>query len=471
MPHRARSLSRRRLATSFVLLLSGAVLLLGRPAPAAATVTHALGFRATVDGFTSWYGSYEMGAAGRAWCIDHGSHAPDPAYRYMPADLSAVPAPVQSAMAWAVGTNGNGNDRVTHAALMLALHDLMGARYPSGRLDVDRLAVTRLSGFGGGEGEVLGRARTIKADALAHGNLRGPLRLTVEVGPTDAAGSLAVTARIVDVNGRGISGMAISFEGSSSTLSQQSVTTGADGTAVTTARAGGAPTVVQAAATVPHLPLDAWESSTRPAQRVALPTVDHPVVSAPVPVIMDVVHHGRLRVRKVDAEAGTPVAGAEIAVHLDADADGSFELPIARFTSTIEPAVLEDLVPGRYAVTELAAPPGYWQLSEPLIVDLPADGLADALVPNVAMPPSTTTTEGATPATAPAPTAPTTTVPAIVLAGPPAQPPSLPRTGVDVVTLALFGTGLVLLGRSLVELVAAQPSAPSARSAAMRSSS
>src|SRR4051794_8448039 len=71
-------------------LVAATALLTLQPEPATAVVTHELGYRATVLGFTSWYGSYGMGALGRGWCIDHGSHSPDPELRYVPASLVGV---------------------------------------------------------------------------------------------------------------------------------------------------------------------------------------------------------------------------------------------------------------------------------------------------------------------------------------------------------------------------------------------
>ena len=66
---------------------------------------------------------------------------------------------------------------------MLVLHDLRGATYPFGRLDVDTLTPAQLAGFGGHEAEVIARARAIKADALAHAGRRAPLVLRVTLGP------------------------------------------------------------------------------------------------------------------------------------------------------------------------------------------------------------------------------------------------------------------------------------------------
>src|SRR5829696_1974450 len=56
----------------------------GEPDPdvAAAAVTPVSGFSATVAGWTSWYGAYGLADLGWAWCIDHGSAAPDPDFVY-----------------------------------------------------------------------------------------------------------------------------------------------------------------------------------------------------------------------------------------------------------------------------------------------------------------------------------------------------------------------------------------------------
>src|SRR3982750_3193262 len=112
---------------------------------AAAVVSHDMGYRATVAGFTSWYGSYRMGALGTAWCIDHGIAAPDPDLGYVPTQ-PAAPADTLTGMAWMLGAQGTDRSAVTHAALMLALHDFMGAAYPTGRLDLDQ--PLPMAGFG-----------------------------------------------------------------------------------------------------------------------------------------------------------------------------------------------------------------------------------------------------------------------------------------------------------------------------------
>ena len=159
---------------------------------AGAEVVRGGGFSASVDGYRGWFGSYDMAGIGTVWCVDHGTPAPDADYGYVPTELSDRPPPVRGAIAWALGRHGHGPDRVTSAALTLAIHDLMDAPYPSGPLDVGRLTVASLSGFEGAEEEVLSRARAIKADGLAHAHLRGPFHLsarTQQVGPDRPASS------------------------------------------------------------------------------------------------------------------------------------------------------------------------------------------------------------------------------------------------------------------------------------------
>ena len=178
---------RHLLATACLALAVTALVVLGRLAsPAEARVTPRVGFRATVLGWTSWYGSYDLGALGPAWCIDHGLTAPDPAFAYLPTSLPDVDADTAAALSWAVSVHGVGNDPVEAAAVMLAVHDLRHASYPSGRLDVDVLTPHQLAGFGGQEAAVIDRARAIKADALAHARFRGPFHLTATIERPEA---------------------------------------------------------------------------------------------------------------------------------------------------------------------------------------------------------------------------------------------------------------------------------------------
>ena len=81
------------LVAALVALAAGAALLgLGASAPPAfATVTHRDGFEATVLGWTSWYGSYDLGPLGAGWCIDHGLRLLTP-----PSTTSPPPPPTSA---------------------------------------------------------------------------------------------------------------------------------------------------------------------------------------------------------------------------------------------------------------------------------------------------------------------------------------------------------------------------------------
>ncbi|MFP5254633.1 MAG: collagen binding domain-containing protein [Acidimicrobiia bacterium] len=343
----ARDRAGKRAVLALAVLAAALVLQLLHPAPADAAVTRLHGFRATVDGWTSWYGSYGMGELGPGWCIDHGSRAPDPAYAYAPADLSTVPEDVRSAVAWVVGRHGQGSDPVTHAAVMLAVHDLMGARYPSGRLDIDRLGPDRMAGFGPHAGAVLTRARQMKADGLAHRTLRGPLVLRLAAGARRDAGEVAVTARVVDQRGAPVPGVAVTLTGLGS---PRSLTTGADGAATTAVPPAGRTTTVGATATVPRLPLDAWAPTTTPAQRIARPSADRLEAAVDIPPAT-----GRLRIDKSgDATAWVPITGARFTA-TPIEGGDPVELVVGEDGSTPE----VDLPIGTHRVLEVAPPAGY----------------------------------------------------------------------------------------------------------------
>ncbi|MFL6205610.1 MAG: Ig-like domain-containing protein [Acidimicrobiales bacterium] len=380
---------RRRAAVGVALLaLAGAVLVAG-PRPASAVVSPLHGYRATVDGFTSWYGSYDMAGLGTAWCIDHGIHAPDPAYAYRAADVSAIPVRTRTAMAWVLGRHATGTDRVRHAAVMLVLHDLMGARYPSGDLDVARLRPTDLAGFGGQEAAVLDLARRAKADGLAHAHLRGPLAVQLRVGVPDAHGTVPITVRLVDGAGQGVAGLAVALDASAgTTLLSRSVTTGPDGTVRTSARPVRLPLTVRASALAPGLELAAWAPTTRTAQRVARPVV-RPLTA----------------VATLAAPATTTTTVAPTTTTLPP-------------TTTTLPPTTTTVLP----TTTTTVPPT-------------ATTLASTTTAPAAAVPATTTT------TAP---------PVTVLSAPPTMP-TLPRTGIDALGLVLLALGFVLLGTAALE--------------------
>lgn len=349
--------ARRRLALAAAVLVAATALHLLQPAPAEAAVTRLHGFRATVDGWTSWYGSYGMGELGPGWCIDHGSRAPDPAYRYAPADLSAVPEDVRAAVAWVVGRHGQGADAVTHAAVMLAVHDLMGARYPSGPLDVDRLGPDRMAGFGPHAAPVVERARRFKADGLAHRHLRGPLALTVVPGARADDGRTPLTVRLADGQGAGVAGVAVTVAWPGH---EEATTTDADGQVRVVLPPSGSPTEVRAVATVPHLPLDAWASTTTPAQRIARPTLDRLEAAAEIAPAT-----GRLRIDKAgDATAWVPITGARFEA-TPIDGGHPVELVVGDGGSTPE----LDLPIGPHRVVEVAPPPGY-RVAGPWTIDV-----------------------------------------------------------------------------------------------------
>ena len=67
--------SRRTLVLAIPLLTLCALLVFARAGAADAQVVHGAGFEATVAGWTSWYGSYQLAGVGQTWCIDHGLQA------------------------------------------------------------------------------------------------------------------------------------------------------------------------------------------------------------------------------------------------------------------------------------------------------------------------------------------------------------------------------------------------------------
>jgi hypothetical protein len=336
-------------ALALALVASGAGLVVADRAEAAVARLH--GFHATVDGWTTWYGSYGMGPLGTAWCIDHGIRAPDPAFGYQPTDLPGIDDGTRTAVAWAVTRHGQGADPLTHAALMLALHDLMGARYPSGRLDVDRLGTDRMAGFAGHEGSVLARARWIKADALARRHLRGPLVLAVETTEVAPGEQATTTARLTDAGGRPVAGIAVRLAVSGAEPAAAVRPTSAEGTAALPLRDAGSVVEVTASATVPALVPAAFAPSTTRAQRVVRPGQ----VELRATARAEQPPTGRLEVGKQgDAEPHLPVAGARFEVRDDQQAT------VARLMIGADGrAEAIELAPGRYRLHETRPPEGY----------------------------------------------------------------------------------------------------------------
>lgn len=455
MPTRATTTFRRvalfaRLVFVAVVVVGGAHLPLTRADPAAAEVTRLNGYAAIVDGWRSWYGSYGMGALGEAWCIDHGIRAPDPAFAYVPTS-AGLPLETSRAIAWVLGAHGQSPDRVTAAALMLAVHDLMGARYPSGTLDVDQLTAERMSGFEGAQIAVLDQARSLKADALAHSHLEGPVSLQASAAPAALVpgeqGELDL--RLTDRHGAGVAGVLLHAAVTGAVLTGPvEARTDHEGRLRLPFVAAAGDNRFDVSGTVPDLQLQAYEPTLRRAQRVARPAVVQvqdsvgftararhsltisktgdaeaylPVTGARFEVVAgdgsvaaelavgsdgraraelgsgryevretaapagytaagpwqvdltsgdtvlevaNEVRRGAATIRKIDAVTGEPVAGAELVVAYDADADGRYETEVGTLTSTAAPPNivqphLSDLLPGDYAVEEVTAPPGY----------------------------------------------------------------------------------------------------------------
>ncbi len=250
-----------------------------RARPAQATAVHRVGFEATVLGWTSWYGSYDLGPIGAGWCIDHGLAAPDAAFDYRPSVPADLRDDTRAAMAWAVTTADAATDPVRSAALMLVLHDLRGAVYPYGRLDVDTLTTAQLAGFGGQEAAVIAQAQAIKADAVAHAGRRGPLRLVVQTQGTGPASGQLV-ASLTDADGSAIGGASVTLGADGAALgTASSSVTGPDGKVTApfdlpagwTTGAGPAVITFTARVVAPDPTLSAWAPSTVAAQRVVIP--------------------------------------------------------------------------------------------------------------------------------------------------------------------------------------------------------
>jgi hypothetical protein len=363
---------------------------------ALAEVRHHQGFHATVLGWTSWYGSYGLGEAGTGWCIDHGLRAPDAAFGYVPTVVDA-PVEVQRAIAWVAAAPEAG--AVDAAARMLVFHDLMGATYPFGRLDLATLTTAQLAGFAGQEAAVLERARHLKADGLARGHLRPPLALHVAVEEVATGDEGRLEAAVLDADGQPVPGVEVTvrLEGGELQGPDRGPTLG-DGRARWTFRRAAAPEGTGApvrgfgAAEVPRLELGAWASSSVPAQRVAIGARD--------------LLHGT-------AEAPPPTTTTTTA-------------PPPTTTTTAPPPTTTTTAPPTTTTTTTSAPP------------------------------STTTTTTAPPPITPPPTAgpPTAPPPPPPTAPPgPAVPgrPVLPRTGSGAtVGLGSLGLGSVLLGGALL---------------------
>lgn len=350
-PVRRRSMAHPRLLVAALVaagLLGAATLpgVLEAPRPAGAAVEPATGFDGVVDGFRSWYGSYRLGDQGEVWCVDHAIAAPDVVLGYEPTGLEERAPETRRAVAWAVGRYGPGADRVTAAALMLVLHDLMGAVYPSGPLSVDAIGPERLEGFDGRGAEVVATARRIKADAVARAPLVGPLVLTAEAEEVAAGRPGELRTRLTDAIGAPVEGVIVHPAVSGAELAGEvDRTSDAEGRAAWPYVAGAGPNRFEVSASVPGAELLALRPTRGVAQRVVRPAAG----TLEAVTAFEGVVARRLTIHKRgDAEPRLPVAGARFEVdgrEVEAGADG--------MTPPIE------LLPGTYTVTEVAPPAGY----------------------------------------------------------------------------------------------------------------
>ncbi len=357
---------------------------------AAAEVVRLGGFQATVAGHRGWFGSYDMAGLGTAWCVDHGIAAPDADFGYSPTTLAEASPPVRTAIAWAIGRHGAGlgpgtrPDRVTAAALTLVLHDLMGAAYPTGRLDVGRLGAGQLDGFEGDEQAVLARARAVKADALAHAHHRGPLTLSATVdttrGPPRPGRPGVLVARLTDAAGVGVAGVELGATATRAVLTPDGdEATDGNGEQRFGFVAASGENGFNVTGVAPDLQLQAFAPSARRAQRVA--RAGRVPLSAGARVTGET---RRLAVKKTgDAAAYLSLAGARFQVR--PVTDGGAAAPVGELVTAGDgTSSLLELDPGRYQVAETGPPAGY-ATAGPWIADLTTtDVVLEA--PNSAIP-------------------------------------------------------------------------------------
>lgn len=398
-----------------------AALGLARGGPqAGAEVIHGTGYEATVMGWTSWYGSYMLRDVGMVWCIDHGLRAPDSEYGYRPTAQPAIPLGNRTAMAWILARHGQNPTRIDAAATMLALHDLNGAVYPQGRLDLRALSPDRLAGFGGDDATVFARAVEILEDGLAHASLTGPIAIDLHApGQVDPGDPFSVSAVVRDAAGRPVDGIAVTLSVRGGAPATASGTTGADGTVTLGFVAGTGDIDVAAQATVPDLDLQVYGPSGAPAQRVGLArNIDvrvEAVVSAPAPT------------------TSTTTTTTTV--------------PPTTTTTTVPPTTTTTLPPTTTTLpptTTTTVPPTTTTTAPTTTTTVPP-------TPTTATPSSTTTTTTPVPVRAPA--APSSPAPDRPGAVPPARTPAgggtLPVTGARQLGMTLIGAGLVLVGAAV----------------------
>ncbi|MCB1251264.1 MAG: carboxypeptidase regulatory-like domain-containing protein, partial [Acidimicrobiales bacterium] len=291
-------------------------------------------------------------------------------------------------------------DRPGAAAIMLVLHDLMGATYPFGRLDVDALGLANLGGFGGAEVAVLDRARALKRWGLAHADLRGPYRIDLDADAVAPGVAGEVRGALVDRDGRPIGGVVVALAASGH-LQDRTVVTDDAGRFRTTAQAIEGPNAFLARATLPSPTPRILAPTRAAAQRIAQPSF-------------------------ADAMGGT-----------------AFSLPPS--TTTTRPPTTSTPTTSTPTTSTVPSTTTSTTLPPSTTSSVPNSTTSTTVPPSTTSSvPSTTTSTVPTSSVPPGDSSP----PAIAL--PPPAAPQLPVTGSSSAPLALIGLGLVISGGAVV---------------------
>ncbi|MEO7555667.1 MAG: Ig-like domain-containing protein [Acidimicrobiales bacterium] len=446
-----------RRAPAAIILIVALLLVVWRlpgPSPAGATVQQGSGFAATVLGWTSWYGSYALDGIGVGYCIDHGLQAPDVDLGYAPTPVDDQTPSTRAAVAWVLGAFGDDPDPVRSAAVMLVLHDLMGAVYPQGQIDVDVLAPEQLAGFDGWETYVLDQARAMKTEGRAHGGLVGPLRLAIDPPPVRLDEPAEVVVRVGDATGQPVAGVAVQLFASGGSLGAATAVTATDGAARVGFVAAEGPNAIGAAADLPDPVLHAFASTSTPAQRAAVPAHAHletstsftatapttttttttaPTTTAPTTPTTTSTTSTTSTTVPPTTTTTTPTTTTPSTTTTSTTSTSTTSTTIPATTTTIPPTT---------TTTRPPVAPSSTTTTRPATTIAPVTTASTTTTPTSTTPTSTTTTSASTSTT-------TTSAAATVLGERVERP--LPRTGRDAAPLAATGAGLALIGGSLVQ--------------------
>lgn len=200
------------------------------------------------------------------------------------------------------------------------------------------------------------------------------------------------------------------------------------------------------------------ETSPPPGYQVAAPisvTVPPVGVAGPTLQVVSVVDHAlpaTLRMVKTDAATGVALAGARLRVERQGG-DGS-RTAVGVWSTVAAPTEVADLPPGRYVISEVAAPTGYQLSAPPQVVHLDPGRTLQVTVADAAIPVATTPA----PPTAARPSLP---APLVLAPAPSSAVPfpatSLAFTGLPLWRLVLAGAGAATTGGVLVVLTRRRP--------------